>query len=281
MAMQGWFAAMAVVVASVAAAPPAAADLIAPGTKFVRNQAVIDAGRFDDYCEHSRLIREGDTLEKIAREVYGDPTRVADLLRCNEGLVPEKLKVGATLVLAPKKAPIAGSSEAIGWHFYVGSGYDTLAEADRVFPGVEFRAPRRGYYVVAVDAAHAADFAHLRETDGKQRQPEGWAAALPWLCLTPSVRTHDAIEASSAAETITTTLELREVDASAKGAKRWQVVAGKQERFDEKGKPVVGGWLGGDAGGGPGAARAVALLALSLIGAVGLLALRRRAPAVA
>lgn len=53
-----------------------------------------------------------DTLDRIAREVYGRRSAVADILAANPGLVPEKMKLGAEVRLPslpaatpPPKAP--------------------------------------------------------------------------------------------------------------------------------------------------------------------------------
>jgi nucleoid-associated protein YgaU len=44
-------------------------------------------------------IKKGDTFIKIAREVYGDPSRMKDIAAANPGMDPRKLKVGQTIVL--------------------------------------------------------------------------------------------------------------------------------------------------------------------------------------
>jgi nucleoid-associated protein YgaU len=51
-------------------------------------------------------IKKGDTFIKIAREVYGDPSRMKDIAAANPGVDPRKLKVGQTIILpdvGPKK----------------------------------------------------------------------------------------------------------------------------------------------------------------------------------
>jgi len=44
-------------------------------------------------------VKKGDTFIKIAREVYGDPSRMKDIIAANPGIEPRKLKVGQTIVL--------------------------------------------------------------------------------------------------------------------------------------------------------------------------------------
>jgi nucleoid-associated protein YgaU len=44
-------------------------------------------------------IKKGDTFIKIAREVYGDPSRMKDIAAANPGVDPRKLKVGQTIIL--------------------------------------------------------------------------------------------------------------------------------------------------------------------------------------
>ncbi len=45
------------------------------------------------------IIKKGDTFIKIAREVYGDPSRMKDIVAANPSLDPRKLKVGQTIIL--------------------------------------------------------------------------------------------------------------------------------------------------------------------------------------
>ena len=44
-------------------------------------------------------VKKGDTFIKIAREVYGDPSRMKDIAAANPGVDPRKLKVGQTIIL--------------------------------------------------------------------------------------------------------------------------------------------------------------------------------------
>jgi len=50
-------------------------------------------------------IKKGDTFIKIAREVYGDQSRMKDIAAANPGLDPNKLKIGQTIVL-PDVGPL-------------------------------------------------------------------------------------------------------------------------------------------------------------------------------
>lgn len=50
------------------------------------------------------VIKKGDTFIKIAREVYGDPSRMKDIAAANAGVNPRKLKIGQTIIL-PDVAP--------------------------------------------------------------------------------------------------------------------------------------------------------------------------------
>ena len=44
-------------------------------------------------------IKKGDTFIRIAREVYGDASRMKDIAAANPGMDPTKLKVGQTINL--------------------------------------------------------------------------------------------------------------------------------------------------------------------------------------
>ncbi len=50
------------------------------------------------------VIKKGDTFIKIAREVYGNPSRMKDIAAANPGVNPRKLRVGQSIIL-PDVAP--------------------------------------------------------------------------------------------------------------------------------------------------------------------------------
>ena len=50
------------------------------------------------------VIKKGDTFIKIAREIYGNPSRMKDIAAANPGVNPRKLMVGQTIIL-PDVAP--------------------------------------------------------------------------------------------------------------------------------------------------------------------------------
>jgi nucleoid-associated protein YgaU len=49
-------------------------------------------------------LRDGDTLEKIAERLLGDPLRAIEIFAMNPGVLerPDLLPVGATIMLPPK-----------------------------------------------------------------------------------------------------------------------------------------------------------------------------------
>jgi len=55
-------------------------------------------------------VRKGDTFYGIARKVYGDPARAADLVRANRDRVPDptRLRVGQTIVLPGRSGSASG-----------------------------------------------------------------------------------------------------------------------------------------------------------------------------
>jgi len=55
-------------------------------------------------------VRKGDTFYSIARKVYGDPARAADLVRANRDRVPDptRLRVGQTIVLPGRSGAASG-----------------------------------------------------------------------------------------------------------------------------------------------------------------------------
>ncbi len=275
---------MTVLVAAVgvvAVAPSASADLLSPGEKFIEAKAVLSAGKFADQCEHLWVVKAGDTLEAIARQHYGEAARVADLLRANPDVAPERLAIGQKLLLPPKTPAVASSTDAIEWRFRVWSPRHSFADAVRTLPGQSFRSHKFGFFVFAYAAEHEADFAKLAAAIDAARDRfeafEALTAQAAWLSVSERVSVRESIDHLSPVESTLTTLELREADPKAAGAKRWRFVVAATERRDAKGQLVDGGGSIGDASrGGPGAARLATLLAIALAGAFGLLLLHRR-----
>ncbi|MBL8843279.1 MAG: LysM peptidoglycan-binding domain-containing protein [Planctomycetes bacterium] len=272
---------VAVVGVAGSAAPTASADLLAPGTKFIDASVVLRAGAFDDYVDHLWVVAEGDTLDAIARTHYGEPARVADLRRANPEVVPERLAIGQKLLLPPKRAAVAGSTEAIEWRFRVWSPRHRFADAVLTLPGEPFRSHKFGFFVFAYAADREADFAKLiaaiDAAPDRYETFESLTAPAAWLSVSERMNLRETIDHLSPVESILTTLELREFDPKASGAKRWRFVVAATEQRDAKGQLVAsGGSIGDAARGGPGAARLVALLAISLAGALALLLLCRR-----
>lgn len=279
--MRSAVAGLVAAVGVAAAAPTVTADILAPGTKFIEASVVLRAGAFDDCVDHLWVVAEGDTLDAIARTHYGEPARVADLRRANPAVVPERLAIGQKLLLPPKRAAVAGSTEAIEWRFRVWTPHHDFADAVRTLPGQPFRSHKFGFFVFAYAADHEADFAKLiaaiDTAPDRYETFEALTAQAAWLSVSERIDLSGAMSEFSPVESTLTTLELREVDPKASGAKRWRFVVAATEQRDAKGQLVDGsGSIDDAARGGPGASRLVALLAISLAGALALLLLRRR-----
>ncbi len=52
----------------------------------------------------THVIKKGDTFIKIAREVYGDPSKMKDIAAANPGVNPRKLKIGQIIILPAVEA---------------------------------------------------------------------------------------------------------------------------------------------------------------------------------
>ncbi len=252
---------------SLLAPPPAVADIAVPGWKPVHARAVLEAGRFDDYCEHRYTVVAGDTLEKIAKGIDGDAARAAEIVKANPGTVPERLVVGSKLVVPAKSTPSADAKETLAWRFYVCSEFSPVTAFERVFPDEPFASPGKAPSLVAMPEVKGAEFEKLlaaadRGGSGAVRAAAPWLVACEWFEPTSSIR-----EQSTATQ-CTTTFRVGELRNNAKGRLVLRVTEVKTEYTDADGRPAKASLFGD--------VRSLVLLTLALVGAFGLVQLRRR-----
>ena len=277
-----WIA-IAVLVASAFSLRSASADLVVDGTKSVATSAPLLAGRFDDYCEHRRTVVEGDTLQKFARDAYGDAARVGEIERANPGIVATKLAIGAKVLLPPKLAPPADAKEVLAWRFFAipwsGSEWETPESADlSAVPGERFDLP---CCLVAVPAARAAEFLKIlaphraRSVQGGVLKPlkilESIEAALkktPFALLAERLpKKIPRASRDSRATACRMTFKIATLGADEQGGQHFVVQEEARTFIDGQGKEVAAAF---------GFAPSSPLLLIALIGAAGLYELRRR-----
>lgn len=233
----------AVAVTTVAAPPPASADIVTPGSRFLKqHRYVLELGRFDDYCEHRHLVVEGDTLEAIARAAYGDPARVADLRRANPGIEPTALQLKSQLLLPPKRPVPADAQEPLAWQLWRTRGASRLVDLERWYPGEEEPVHNLGTSFVAVPVAHAADFEQLRHDRPGACFDGTWESAYPWLVSSGGVHFERSVAITSAVVSMRTTLTLEAIEPPPAAGPRHRFVV-RSEKFDAAGKPLAAGSL--------------------------------------
>ena len=248
----------------------ASADIVFDDTKSIRGHALLLADRFDDYCDHRRTIAEGDTLEKIARAVYGDAAKVGAIERANPGVVATQLKIGSALILPAKLAPPADAKETLAWEFYVYSRYSPPLPPTRIYPGERFDSPGLREGMVAVPAARGGEFRQLLATPAG-RSADGAKAAAPWAIDAIGFEVPSRIDDSSTATSCTRTFRISKLQVAGAIAAAFELTIEKTEYFRPDGTPVKAGF--GDL------TEAGPLGLIALVGAIGLAMLKRRRPA--
>lgn len=274
-------AAAGVCAATLLAMPSASADLVERGWRKIQSRFLLHAGRFDDYCEHRRVIEKGDTLESMAAKAYGDRTRATEIAAANPDLDPSHLVVGRKIVLPAKSTQPSDAKETLAWTFW---GYTSLSgylPLQRVYPDDPTDPTGSFFHLFAVSAANAAEVARLLE-DAKAKNPKAggvWAEDVlshsPFAVPAKGIVMQTSVRDVSAANESTTVVRIVELVAAAKQPGRFQVESESVEFRDRGGKVVKAGF--GDFF----SVRGMPLVALALIGAIGLIRMRRRRETIA
>lgn len=119
-----------------AATAPVQADIVIPGRKNVRRDAIVDFGPYADRATGSYKVQSGDTISALAKKHLGAVGRQKEILELNPGLTPEKLKAGATILMPPR---VVDAKQ--GWDFFA---VVWGANVERVFHGQ--RVPYHHYW---------------------------------------------------------------------------------------------------------------------------------------
>ncbi|MCA8973774.1 MAG: LysM peptidoglycan-binding domain-containing protein [Planctomycetes bacterium] len=78
-------------------------DIAPPDMKGVTVECRLELGPLADVACVQYRVEEGDTLSAIAKTHLGDPKRYLDILALNPTLEPDRLKIGTTFWLPPRK----------------------------------------------------------------------------------------------------------------------------------------------------------------------------------
>lgn len=261
-------------------AAPAAADIVVPGQKKVRRDAVIDFGPYADYTTWTYVVKKGDTLSEIAEHHLGTLKRQAEITALNEGVTAATLKAGDKLLMPPRKVPRpvdpaeakdakTAADARMWWDLFGGlwggsQGFERMGHGEKV--------PHHHYWTTLVAVRHDKLAAFEKAmAEGKQNaqqtlkalaQAHDWIAvadasltgyaSLPDMSPIASIVEHYRIDAITGS-----TITLRKVDT---------------KQFDKDREPVSGaGMFGG---------WNLLLLFLAFVGLLGLVIVvsRRRAP---
>lgn len=240
-----------------AAIRPAGADMVNPGFKFVDATIVLSSANLEPYTEGRHVIAKGDTLGAIAKAYYGDAARAAEIEKANPKIDPAKPEIGKALVLPAKSVPPKDAAQPLVFLFYVSSNFQAT-KFERVFFGVPFEAAKFGNRLWAVPAKANDEFQKvLAEFHGDWTKIDAIDGVLRSGAIQGEVTVPEASEAVKSKTFYE--IGFQKKDGEGLGAERKKI-----EYTNAKGEAVKAGF------GGP------VLLALLLVAAAGMAALRKR-----
>ncbi|MCA9320154.1 MAG: LysM peptidoglycan-binding domain-containing protein [Planctomycetes bacterium] len=116
---------VAVSLTALVLAAPIRADIIPRGQRSLRHEIVLEGGLLLPNLFRLYLVKEGDTLSKIALAELGEVSRLGEI-RAEKGvLVPDQIKPGQRLILPPRQ-PVKNAEGQIvtrGYHPFYWPGF--------------------------------------------------------------------------------------------------------------------------------------------------------------
>jgi MYXO-CTERM domain-containing protein len=131
----GRLGALAGVLLLLAAARPAKADILPRGYRKVPVTATVDLGEFAPHVSWVHVVKEGETLEVLARTLLGSPERAADVVREDGTRASDPLRPGERLVLPPRPTPKPAPLGVAWWDAVVHGQISPPSVPGRFFPG--------------------------------------------------------------------------------------------------------------------------------------------------
>jgi hypothetical protein len=235
------------------AARPAAADLVVPGWKSVALEASIDFGPFAPHVSWLHVVREGDTLESLAKTLLGAPERKTDIALPDGTRPREPLTVGETLVMPPRPTTEKAPRGVAWWDAVYHDRISPPGRPERFFLGGPYPARGKDSYVYLVPHELWPSLAKAERHDAFLAEPR--------VLRTKSLNLHASARASDPTTTI-----VRRYRMTPGEGNLLELSVAEEKRFDAQGKLVAGTAL----------ARTWPLLATALVGLVGLAAVARR-----
>ena len=218
-----------------ALAPMARADVLSPGTRYVRMEAVVELGALADQSWAVHVVKPNDSLWKIARTHYGDGERWGEIAAANSGVDPKRLRPGARLELPPKTRFVMKDGRRISltaWRFYWWPDPRMTTDGPvLVAPGEKVGSARYSGVLIAIP--------HERKLELEKAVARGvhdaWDLAMkvPEIAKSESVTMRGAVKKADPTRTIVTVCTLKSV---AKGS---ITMAQKELRLGEDGKELT------------------------------------------
>lgn len=250
-----------------ATARQAGADLMPKGSnKFLPGKVTLAAGKFDEFTEKRRKVVEGDTLAKIAQEMFGDAARAKDIAALNPGVDAEKPTVGTMLLLPPKVVDPERATEATAFDIYHWSKFSPV-RFERVYPGETFAVGKPPMHIVLVPIARRDEFKKLVGDNPVKSNLEKVLPKTPWIYVSETFNGNETVDKSSTAVGVMNELSIGEVVKKDGAAGSFKLVVDKRTRVDAGGAPVKAGFA---------IFERAPYVPVALLGVIALLFLRRR-----
>ncbi|MCK5945370.1 MAG: LysM peptidoglycan-binding domain-containing protein [Planctomycetes bacterium] len=203
-------------------APLPVPDIIPEGWHGVRVEREADLDALRQHCCVQFVIREGDTLEKIARSELGSAGRLADITALNPEVEPRRLKIGQRIWLPPRDA------NAPHRFVYINTWPRTRNNARPFAVTDTLRGRYSAYALVIVDEAARSTFEQQKQwSEVLAMQEKGKLQVVEGESVRGLVRDGSAVE------------RIRDRAVVRRDAKGRFSIEHKVERFDGKGRPIA------------------------------------------
>ena len=224
-------------------AAPAGADVVIPGQKKVKRDAVVDFGPYADYTTWSYVVKKGDTLSEIAEHHLGTLKRHAEITKLNPGITAKTLKAGDKLLMPPRKMPKPADGK-VWWDVFGGlwggaGGFERMGHGEKV--------PHHHYFTTLVAVRHdkLADFekAIAAKDQSKRKTVEALAKQHDWIAIANTSLTGYA--SLPEASPIASIVEQYRIESITGGTITLKKVKTKQldkDREPVSGAGLLGGW---------------------------------------
>lgn len=237
-------------------------DVVLPGQRIIKVQCKLDLGLYQENAARRYMVKDGDTLQKIATSELGSSERSHEIPPVNGKDALQALKAGQVIWLPAAKA------SKDWWHFYAARGGGNFGAKSLERIGHGDTVPWHQYYtsVFAVRSdQHAAFLKDLENRDGREVGTliRDWTSKAGFVVGDEVLPGRATLINSSHVHKRIETWRVKKL-----GARELKLERSSQHDFDARDKPVVrkSGAFGGNG----------LLLALSFLALCGIVELVRR-----